>query len=308
MIDHSEYSDCCLCPHECHADRISGDLGFCNTGAEQYVTSVFCHRGEEPPISGEKGICNIFFAHCNMQCIFCQNYQISNNNNTLFAESGSGELLYEKILDALRSSEDLIGFVSSSHCILQMLNILKKVNDAGLYPKVVYNSNAYDKVETLRKLENTVDIYLPDFKYAADDLALKFSGVKNYRDTALSALKEMLQQKGDQLVTDNRGIARKGIIIRHLVLPGHTENSIRVLELIAQHLSTEIHVSIMAQYYPPYQIANFPELNHKLSMKEYLPVTEALEKLGFANGWVQDLSSSAYYRPDFDDDKTFRDQ
>jgi len=296
--------NCDLCPHECGADRYSQNYGFCRTGTSLSVASVCRHTGEEPVISGNKGICNVFFSHCNMQCLFCQNYQISNNNSpasTLLDD----EQLIEAIQKLLDSGCHALGFVSPSHCVVQMIEIVKMLHQKKYKPIIVYNTNAYDKVSTLKMLNPLIDIYLPDFKYADDEVAFKYSGVKNYTQTALAAIKEMIEQRGDTLKLNKNHEAISGLIIRNLVLPGLIENSIKVLRLIAENFGTNIHISLMSQYYPAVQQCRYNELNRTLTENEYRKVVDYLDFLGFDNGWVQDISSSNNYVPDFSNDKPF---
>jgi putative pyruvate formate lyase activating enzyme len=214
-----------------------------------HISSIVLHRGEEPPISGEKGIVNVFFPSCNMQCVYCQNWEIScrGTEGTVM----SLDEVCDAIIELLPSSENNLGFVSPTHFTLQMVNIVEELRLRGHNPTIIYNTNGYDLPETLRTLEDIVDVWLPDFKYSDDTLAVDLSETPRYSEYALAALREMVHQVGATLHIDDRGIARRGIIIRHLVLPGQVENSTGVLKLIAKHLSPNLHVSVMSQYYPP---------------------------------------------------------
>lgn len=262
--------------------------------------------GEEPVISGDKGICNIFFTNCNLQCIYCQNHQISCNRNDYSASHMSLASVIEKITDILSTGINHVGFVSPSHFIPQVRIIITALRQLGLDPVFVYNTNGYDTVESIRGLEGYIDIYLPDFKYSDENIAGEYSDAKNYPLVALSALKEMLRQKGATLPLNDAGYATQGIIIRHLVLPGHPMNSINVLRMIADELSADLYISLMSQYYPTYKVNGHEFLGRTLSQAEYRRVTDAMEMLGLENGWVQDLSSQENYRPDFDAEKPFR--
>ncbi len=295
---------CRLCPRSCGADRFS-DTGFCKSDALFRVSSVCVHKGEEMVISGEKGICNIFFPHCNLQCIYCQNWDISRNENSTLPEAvGYGELI-RMICSVMDRTENIVGFVSPSHYIPQMLAIIRGIREAGRNPVFVYNTNGYDKVETLRMLEGIIDVYLPDFKYMDSNLALCYSQAGDYPEVASAALKEMFRQKGSTLMLNNRGVAERGIIVRHLVLPGATEQSIEVLRHIAEEISTDLHISLMSQYYPPSPVKHQSELNRTLFYEEYRHVVDALYEFGFHRGWTQELESHANYRPDFSDEKPF---
>ena len=298
---------CYVCPRNCKTNRETSDLGYCRTDAKYYVANVLIHKGEEPPISGERGICNVFFAHCNLQCVYCQNYQISRNSipakNFLIGE----DELIKSITDILDKGIDSLGFVSPSHFVPQVIQIIKKLNEKGYFPIIIYNSNGYDSIESLRQLESYVDVYLPDFKYAFSEIAKKYSKAADYPDVAFAAIKEMYRQKGSHLFLNSKGYAESGIIIRHLILPNNVENSIEVLRFIANEISSDIHISLMSQYYPTFKAFDYPEISRTLSKKEYDTVKKEAEKLGLANGWFQEMESNEYYKPDFDNVKPFED-
>ena len=299
-------SHCTLCPRNCGANRFSDKLGFCKSDASFRISSVCVHKGEEPAISGEKGICNIFFPHCNIQCIYCQNFDISRNDAGILANSISYPVLIEKICRVLDQTENRVGFVSPSHYIPQMLAIIRGVKETGRNPIFVYNSNGYDKVETLKLLEGIIDVYLPDFKYSDAPLADRYSQAGDYPTVALNALKEMYRQKGSSLILNESGLAESGIIVRHLVLPGVVDQSIDVLRLIASELSPKLHISLMSQYYPTKLVRNHSELKRTILPEEYKQVTDAFYEIGFYRGWIQDLESQASYRPHFGDDQPFK--
>ncbi len=263
-----------------------------------HISSICKHEGEEPPISGEKGICNVFFSHCNLQCIYCQNHQIS--QNSLSSPILSLEEATSTICAFLETGIRSLGFVSPSHQIPQMLRIISAVRERGYNPVIVYNTNSYDKVETLRDMAPWVDIYLADMKYADEKMGRQLSGVKGYPHIAMKALQEMVRQKGTTLQLDEQGIAVSGVIIRHLVLPGYVENSIGVLNEMATQVNTKITVSLMAQYYPAFKARKRPPLNRRLYTFEYQKVVDHLDQLGFENGWIQALESSDNYQPDFE--------
>lgn len=298
-------SDCSLCPHRCHANRFSKKLGYCNSDAGFNISSICIHKGEEPVISGKKGICNVFFPHCNLQCVYCQNHDISRNSGSIVANHVSFEEVIRRICTTLNETENIVGFVSPSHYVPQVMAIIRGLREAGKNPVFVYNTNGYDNVETLQMLEGMIDVYLPDFKYMDPSLALKYSGARNYPDAASAALKEMHRQKGSTLIVNDEGLVESGIIIRHLVLPGAVEQSIEVLKFIAEELSAKMHISLMAQYYPTDEVSNHPLLKMTITAEEYNEVVEAFHNLGFYRGWVQDLNSSSSYRPDFKSDKPF---
>jgi putative pyruvate formate lyase activating enzyme len=211
-----------------------------------------------------------------------------------------------QVLRVLSAGINHVGFVSPSHFIPQVKVIINSLRSLGLDPVFVYNTNGYDTVESIKGLEGYIDIYLPDYKYADKDTGRKYSDVKDYPEVALAALKEMYRQVGKDLPLDEKGYAVKGMIIRHLVLPGHPENSINVLKTIAKELSNELHISLMSQYYPTHEVINHEFLGRTLKEEEYRQVTDKLEESGFENGWVQELSSHGNYRPDFEAEKPFR--
>jgi putative pyruvate formate lyase activating enzyme len=298
---------CHLCPRQCGADRTSGQLGYCKSGVKPLVSSVCIHHGEEPVISGKKGICNVFFAHCNLHCVYCQNHQISRNDGSTTEYEYDTERLAQEIINVMEEKpllqekgrgERLLGFVSPAHFSLQMVEVIEKLHSQGYKPTIIYNTNGYEAPDVLEYLADYVDVYLPDFKYSDNALAADFSDVSDYVEKTSEALKIMYRQKGAELTLDNHGLARNGIIIRHLVLPGHVENSKGVLRTIAK-IAPNIHISLMSQYYPPYRLP-IPELNRPLHNSEYETITQEMETLGLENGWIQELESSENYRPDFE--------
>jgi putative pyruvate formate lyase activating enzyme len=300
-------SSCTLCPRKCGVNRFSSALGFCNSDAGFGISSICCHRGEEPVISGEKGICNIFFSHCNMQCNFCQNHHISRNTGFILEEKPAFNEIIYRICDTLEQTENIIGFVSPSHRVPQMMAIISGIHQAGKRPITVYNTNGYDRVETLQMLEGLIDVYLPDFKYSDSRLAKEYSQTADYPKTALAALKEIYRQKGSALLLNNRNIAESGIIVRHLVLPGAAEQSIEVLRTIAEDISPGLHISLMSQYYPTDLIADHPVLNRTITRHEFESVVEAFHRFGFYHGWVQGMESHSVFHPDFFREQPFGD-
>jgi len=294
-----------MCPRRCRADRFSDKPGFCSSDSSIGISSICIHKGEEPAISGKKGICNIFFSRCNLQCIFCQNHDISGNSGFIPKNRLPLNEIIDRICATLEQTENIVGFVSPSHQVPQMLAIIRALHKAGRYPAIVYNTNAYDRVETLRMLEGVVDVYLPDFKYSDPQLAIEYSQAANYPEIAMAAIKEMFRQKGSTLILNDRGIAESGIIIRHLVLPGAVEQSIEVLQRIAWEIAPDLHISLMSQYFPTVQVAAHRRLNRTLTSAEFNRVVEAHNNLGFYRGWIQDIESNAIFRPDFQKKQPF---
>ncbi|MCC7430721.1 radical SAM protein [bacterium] len=291
--------DCSCCPRECCVDRSSERLGFCQSGTGFSVGSVCTHFGEEPVLCGETGICNIFFTRCNMQCIFCQNYQISRNREKIIERELELSEILEKIEKILAKGVKCVGFVSPSHFIPQMKVIISALKFRGKKPRFVMNTNCYDKIETIRSLENEIAVYLPDLKYLDGNLAKNYSKTPDYPEVAKKALKEMFRQKGSNILLDDDGIIENGLIIRHLVLPNQVKNSIDCLRFIAEELSPSVHVSLMAQFCPTEKTKNHSNLGRFLHKEEYEEVLEEFEKLGFYRGWTQELGSSTFYQPDF---------
>jgi putative pyruvate formate lyase activating enzyme len=291
--------DCTLCPRECRVDRFSDSLGYCKTDTGINIASVCIHRGEEPVISGKKGICNIFFSGCNLRCIYCQNHEISRPCvKTGKPEAGLSEIL-ERIIAILLTGVKSVGFVSPSHMVPQVKLIINGLNSRGFNPIIVYNTNSYEKVETLKSLSGLIDVYLPDFKYVTSKVAEDLSDASDYPSVAIKALKEMYYQKGSGLRTDEDGNAESGMLIRHLVLPGYAEESRNALRTISEELSPGVHLSLMSQYHPTDYVKTHPRLKRVLYENEYKTVVEEMEKLGFRNGWVQGMDSYKSYLPDF---------
>ncbi|MBI5541578.1 MAG: 4Fe-4S cluster-binding domain-containing protein [Bacteroidia bacterium] len=300
----SELTECKICPRNCKVNRINRELGYCKTDAGFNISSICIHKGEEPAIGGNLGVCNIFFSHCNLQCIYCQNHQISCND--IFTNNSiSLETILSQILKILNTGINVVGFVSPSHVAPQVKEIITAIRNSGYNPKFVWNSNGYDKPETLRSLETFIDIYLPDFKYIDEVDSKQFSDANNYPEVAIKAIKEMYFQKGSKLITDENGIAESGLIIRHLVLPGKADSSIKLLNTIAEEISTRVTISLMAQYFPTDNVKNHPILKKQITEEEYKKVTEAMYKLGFNNGWIQEYESHLNYRPDFEKENPF---
>ena len=301
----NDLKNCNFCPRNCDADRFSKILGYCNADAGFNISSICIHKGEEPAISGKNGICNIFFTNCNLQCIYCQNHQISSNDIDHRSDKMSLENVLKSIIKILDKGINAVGFVSPSHFVPQVKIIINALKMLGYNPTFVYNSNAYDKVEILKSFEGLIDVYLPDLKYMDNKISVDLSEAQNYPLIALNAIKEMYLQVGEEIVLDKNGVAASGMIIRHLVLPGYVENSLNVLRKIAENISTKVHISLMSQYYPTYKVAGHSQLGRTLKANEYQKAVNELERLGFSYGWVQDISSHENYRPDFFKEKPF---
>jgi putative pyruvate formate lyase activating enzyme len=291
--------DCDLCPRKCGVNRLEGEMGFCHSGAWPIVDSVCPHHGEEPPLSGTKGSGTVFFGNCNMRCIYCQNYQISQDKKHLRGYETDCKSLAERMLYL----QDVYGchninFVSPSHFVPQMVRAILEAVSLGLKVPLVYNTGGYDSVETLSLLGGIIDIYLPDIRYADNLAARKYSRAPHYVEYSRAAIKEMFKQVGN-LVTDEKGVAERGLIVRHLILPGNLAGSTSSLNWLANEISRDVHISLMAQYYPAHRARHFPALSRRITKDEYETVLEVLDRTGLENGWIQSLDSPDSYRPDF---------
>jgi len=265
---------CNLCPHRCGVNRRKGERGFCRAGWEVEIGGYGPHFGEEEPLVGIHGSGTIFFSHCNMACVYCQNYEISQGYQ---AEKVTLEELARIMLWLQQRGCHNINLVTPTHYVPQIVAALALAARQGLRIPLVYNCGGYELVETLQKLEGIVDIYMPDFKYADPDIALRLSKAPHYPRYAKEALKEMQRQVGD-LVLDKRGIAVKGLIIRHLVLPGGLAGTEEVMEFIAREISPTAYVNVMAQYYPAYEAYRYPPLNRRITREEYMEALEAARR------------------------------
>ena len=289
-------SACTLCPRECRVDRTRGKKGTCRAATKIRVAKAVPHFGEEPPVSGSKGSGTIFFSFCSLNCCFCQNFQISQEN---IGQDVSENALAKKMLSLQEKGCHNINLVSASHFIPQIIGALCIAVEAGLSLPLVYNTSGYENLWTLKQLEGIVDIYLPDAKYSDDGAAQKYSGVKNYSNTNLLALKEMFRQVG-HLNLDKSGFALNGLIVRHLVLPEHLSNTKNILKNLKNAIGTELSISFMSQYRPRHKAAKNKGLSVSLSEEEYLEAVDFLYALGFKNGWVQEWEPyDKSFVPDF---------
>ena len=257
--------DCTLCPWHCHVNRIAGEKGVCRVGALPMVASYSPHFGEERPLVGLYGSGTIFLAYCNMKCVFCQNYDISHLGE---GHEVQIDALGKMMLSLWRQGCHNINFVTPSHQAAQIIAALPYAIAGGLDIPLVYNCGGYEEPATLRLLDGIFDIYMPDFKYGDSQTALRYSGITHYVETAEDALKEMHRQVGD-LVVDERGIAARGLIIRHLVLPGGLAGTRRVMGFIAREISPDTYVNIMDQYRPCFKAAGYPPLNRRITIGEF---------------------------------------
>lgn len=303
---------CTVCPKDCGNNRRNDEIAACYSGRLPVVSSYTPHFGEEPALSGTHGAGNIFFGNCNLRCVYCQNYQISQTWKEQKKNEVSHERLAEMMLELQAKGCHNIGFVSPTHFAPQMARAISIAAENGLNIPIVYNTNAYDSVEVLRLLDGIVDIYLPDLKYSENDAGFTFSKVSGYTDHARNALIEMHRQMGDELVFDENGLLRRGLVIRMLVLPNDIAGIEENLVWIRENLSPKVSISLMAQYYATNKAANdsrYILLSRKISEREWSKAVDLLDQLGFENGFMQEFdSASLYYRPDFtDSEKPFKD-
>ena len=303
---------CTVCPLDCGNNRLAGDLARCYSGRLPVVSSYTPHFGEEPPLTGSRGAGNIFFGNCNLRCVYCQNYQISQAHKEQIKNEVTHERLAEMILELQGRGCHNINFVSPTHFAPQMARAILIAAENGLRLPIVYNTNAYDSVEVLRLLQGIVDVYLPDLKYAEDEAGYLYSKVPRYRETSRAALKEMWRQTGEDLVYNESGLLQRGLVIRLLVLPNDIGGLRESLEWIRDELSPRVAVSLMAQYYPTNVAGTNPRytlLSRRISESEWLRALSALEEFGLTEGWIQEFDGAPfYYRPDFNNAETpFRD-
>ena len=289
---------CTCCPRNCKIDRANGELGICASGILPIVSSYTPHFGEEPILSGTKGAGNIFFGNCNLNCVYCQNFSISQKPKIEKKNEVSIERLAEIMLELQMKECHNIGLVSPTHYLIPILKSIKSAVKKGLNVPIIYNTNGYDSVEILKLYEGIVDIYLPDFKYGNNAEGKAYSKVDNYFDMAKEAVSEMYRQVGSEIIYEN-GIAVRGLIIRHLILPNGLAETDKVFEFLA-NLDPKIHISLMAQYYPANIANRYMLISRPVSNAEYARAIELLGKYGLENGWTQELESNYFYRPDFE--------
>lgn len=281
---------CTLCPRRCGINRLAGDKGYCQAGAEPVVASWTAHPWEEPPISGTQGSGTIFFTHCTARCLFCQNYPISQLG---VGRQVTVERLAEMMLELQARGCHNINLVTATHFVPQVLSALTIAIEHGLHLPLVYNSSGYEAIETLQLLEGVVDIYLPDAKYADDTAARRLSGFRGYVEANRAALREMYRQVGKDLLLDEHGLAVSGLIIRHMVLPQGLAGTREVLGWIVDELSPAIHISLMSQYFPAHKAIGHPHLGRRITDEEYLEALEAFDALEFERGWRQQLCGAS---------------
>ena len=291
-----ELEKCEICPHRCKINRNIGKIGRCKCNNKIKIALATVHNYEEPCISGKNGSGTIFFTNCNLNCIYCQNYKIS--------QQGKGyEITIEELANIMLEEQEKkvnnINLVTPTMYAYQIIEAIKLAKSKGLYIPIIYNTNGYENIKTIKALNGYIDVYLPDLKYYSNELSKKYSKIDNYFKYATEAIKEMYKQVGTPVFNEN-GIIRRGVIIRHLVLPNHIQNSKHILKWIKENMPEDIYVSIMAQYFPTYKAKEDNLLNRKLNKKEYKEIEEFLYTLNIKNGYIQELGEhEEEYVPDF---------
>ena len=280
-----DLEECKLCEHLCKVNRNEGQIGRCKAGKTVKTALYSVHNFEEPCISGEKGSGTVFFSNCNFNCIYCQNYEISQLGK---GKEISALKLAEIFLEQQEKDVENINLVTPTSYVPQIIEAIKLAKKKDLKLPIVYNTNSYETVETIKMLEGYIDVYLPDLKYFEDKIGKKYSKIEKYFETATKAIKEMVRQVGSPKLNE-RGILEKGVIIRHLVLPNNIENSKKILKWIKDNLADKVYVSIMAQYFPTYKAKENSDLNRKLTKEEWKEIENYIEEIGIENGYIQEL-------------------
>lgn len=287
---------CELCPFKCKVNRLEGKIGKCRATDKLKISLISLHKYEEPCISGTNGSGTIFFSNCNFNCVFCQNYKISQEG---MGQEVGIEFLAKSMLEQQERGAHNINLVTPVMYVYHIIEAIKLARKQGLKIPIVYNSNGYENIETLKLLEGYIDVYLPDFKYYYNILGEKYSNVKNYFEITSKAIKEMYRQVGAPKLNE-KGIIQKGLIIRHLILPNEIENSKKILKWIIDNIGRDVYISIMAQYFPTYKAKDINKLNRKLTKKEYKEIEDYVLELDIENGYMQDLGEhEEEYVPNF---------
>lgn len=295
-----KYSDllksCRLCNRFCGINRLEGQLGVCKANDKVKIARAALHKWEEPPITGKNGSGTVFFSHCNLKCVFCQNHEISQEYNGAYIEI---KRLSEIFLELQQQGAANINLVTPTHYIPQIIEAIEIARANGLILPIVYNTNGYDSLEAIKLLDGYIDIYLPDFKYFNDKYSKKYSKVSNYEKNIIPLLREMINQVGTPTF-NKEGILQKGVIIRHLMLPGLLFDSKRVIDEIFNNFGSEVYISLMNQYTPLNKVSDYPEINKHLNPKHYESLVNYAIELGITQGFIQeDGTNSSVYVPDF---------
>ena len=292
-------SDCVLCPRACHVNRLVGQTGYCGQTAELMAARASLHYWEEPCISGTSGSGTVFFSGCNLRCVFCQNHNIA------LGKAGrviAPEHLAEIFLQLQEQGDNNINLVTPTHFLPQIVIALKQAKQQGLHLPIVYNTGSYESPKALHYLEGLVDIYLPDLKYFSPELSTAYSHAPDYFEAACAAISEMYRQVGDSVIEEDTGLMQRGLIVRHLLLPGQTKDSKKILRYLHETYGDHIYISIMNQYTPLPQVANIEALNRTVTQEEYDRVLRFAERIGIERGFRQEgTSASESFIPEFDE-------
>ena len=299
---YASLASCTSCPRDCNVDRINDEYGICTSGHLPIVSSYTPHFGEEPVLSGTSGTGNIFLGNCNLKCIYCQNFEISQNPKIEKQKEVSHNRLAEIMIELQNKACHNIGLVSPTHFSATILKSIYLAAQQGLKLPIIYNTNGYDSVEMLKLYDGVIDIYLPDFKYGNSEYAKTYSLVDNYFEKTKEAIKEMYRQVGDELVYDGEVVVR-GLIIRHLILPNDLSDTEKVFKFISEELNPNVHISLMSQYYPTNKAYKDILIDRALRNSEYSKALQLLEKYGLHNGWIQEMESAHNYKPHFNEDR-----
>lgn len=291
-----ELEKCNICPLKCGVNR-NKYSGRCGASKDVEIALASLHYFEEPCISGKNGSGTVFFSNCNLKCVYCQNYKISHLG---FGKKISVSHLADIFLSQQKRGVNNINLVTPTMYVPHIISAIKLAKQKGLNIPIIYNSSGYESIDTIKSLNGYIDVYLPDFKYYFSDIAKKYSNVENYFEIASSAILEMYKQVGDPIFDEN-GLIKRGMIIRHMILPNNVENSKMVLKWIKENLSNKVYISVMAQYFPTYKACEYPEINRKITEEELDLVWDYASSLGFENGFIQELGEhEEEYVPDFD--------
>ena len=280
-----ELEKCEICPHKCKVNRIKGQIGRCKATDKIKIALYSIHKYEEPCISGEKGSGTIFFSNCNLNCIYCQNYEISQLGK---GKEISIERLAEIMLELQEKDVENINLVTPTSYTVQIIEAIKIAKSNGLHIPIIYNTNGYESIETIKKLEGYIDVYMPDLKYYYNKIGKRYSKIDNYFEITTKAILEMYNQVGKTLL-DERGIIKKGLMIRHLVLPNNIENSKKILKWIKENINNDVYINVMAQYFPTYKAKEDEKLNRKLTQNEFKEIENFVYELDIKNGYMQEL-------------------
>ena len=289
--------ECCnACPHRCKVNRLTGNFGRCRAGKDIKIDLYSLHKFEEPCISGENGSGTVFFSNCNLSCVFCQNYEISQCDK---GREISVQELSDIFLTQQENGAENINLVTPTIYAYQIIEAIKLARKKGLKLPIIYNSNGYENIETIKMLDGYIDVYLPDLKYYSNEIGKKYSKIDNYFEVASKAVTEMYNQVGSPIFDEN-GMIKKGLIIRHLILPNNLENTKNVLNWIDKNINKNVYVSLMAQYFPTYKSNEYDEISRKLTQEEYDEIEQYLFSLDIQNGYMQDLEENEeQYVPKF---------